>query len=518
MSLSDTKTVAISYFDNTSGTKEYDPLSKGFADMMITDLSDVESIQIVEREKLQNLLSEIKLGDSKYFDPKTAQKLGKGLSADMILTGAFLSFEPMIRIDARLIDVGSGKVIQSNKVEGQASEFFKLQSKLADLIKRELKIKLNKAFPKKNQSVKLSTIINYSKSIDYSDKGLVTEAERILEKTIEEAPSFSYASIKLQSVRDYLNSIKKEDERIQLEKVRSLIENLDPDNPEFINDVYQITASLSQKMYSFDMFLKQLEKLNFNKDKDLGGYTFGDWLSYGKCLVNFNQKNYDYVLDIADEFFKSNGLNSIYKDQMQHFANIALFEFQKREKGKAISAELISEYNELYAHLQSLSYPTDYHGYSLECCDSNGKITEGELRTIWRNKYFVSSSGKHSESAADEFMRLAPWDEMEPVGYLEYEFNFVSKVERLKIYANIYRACSQYYDEISIRKEILINYEITIDEAVSQYIQIGKALQFLGSINELQALIENLKDEYPIPGWAESDLWVLENYVITMTQ
>ena len=52
--LSDTRIVAISYFDNTSGTKEYDPLSKGLADMLITDLSNVKSLKIVEREKLES--------------------------------------------------------------------------------------------------------------------------------------------------------------------------------------------------------------------------------------------------------------------------------------------------------------------------------------------------------------------------------------------------------------------------------------------------------------------------------
>ena len=61
IALADTKTLAISYFDNTSGTKEYDPLSKGFADMLITDLSNVNSLKIVEREKLESLLIEIEL-------------------------------------------------------------------------------------------------------------------------------------------------------------------------------------------------------------------------------------------------------------------------------------------------------------------------------------------------------------------------------------------------------------------------------------------------------------------------
>ena len=79
--LADIKTVAISYFDNTSGLEEYNPLSKGLADMLITDLSNVKSIQIVEREKLESLLQEIDLGESKFMDPSTAQKLGKGLGA-----------------------------------------------------------------------------------------------------------------------------------------------------------------------------------------------------------------------------------------------------------------------------------------------------------------------------------------------------------------------------------------------------------------------------------------------------
>ena len=47
--------------------------------MLITDLSNVKSIQIVEREKLESLLKEIELGEGKFIDPNTAQKLGKGL-------------------------------------------------------------------------------------------------------------------------------------------------------------------------------------------------------------------------------------------------------------------------------------------------------------------------------------------------------------------------------------------------------------------------------------------------------
>ena len=82
--LADTKTVAISYFDNTSGLEQYNPLSKGLADMLITDLSNVKSIQIVEREKLENLLKEIDLGDLETENqcPRCGFEFDKPVSCD----------------------------------------------------------------------------------------------------------------------------------------------------------------------------------------------------------------------------------------------------------------------------------------------------------------------------------------------------------------------------------------------------------------------------------------------------
>src|SRR5688572_24780539 len=58
-------TVAVLYFDNNSADPQYDVLQKGLADMLVTDLSQVESLQVVEREKLQQLVDELKLQRSK---------------------------------------------------------------------------------------------------------------------------------------------------------------------------------------------------------------------------------------------------------------------------------------------------------------------------------------------------------------------------------------------------------------------------------------------------------------------
>ena len=133
------KTIAITYFDNTSGDKSYDPLIKGLADMLISDLSNIELIKMVEREKLDALLKEIDLGESKYIDVKTAQEMGKGLGAGYILTGSFIVMGDIFRIDARLIDVGNGEIIFSSSENGTKDSFFTIETKLA----KEIILKLD---------------------------------------------------------------------------------------------------------------------------------------------------------------------------------------------------------------------------------------------------------------------------------------------------------------------------------------------------------------------------------------
>ena len=138
--LAKTQTVAISYFDNTSGLEEFNPLSKGLADMLITDLSNVKSIQIVEREKLESLLKEIDLGESKFMDESTAQKLGKGLGAGYMLTGSYLIMGETMRIDARLVDVATGEVSMGEEITGKKNTFFELEKDLVyKFIDAELK-------------------------------------------------------------------------------------------------------------------------------------------------------------------------------------------------------------------------------------------------------------------------------------------------------------------------------------------------------------------------------------------
>lgn len=218
--------VAISYFDNTSQEPELDMLRKGLADMLITDLSRSPDIVVVEREKLEReLLKEIELGESRYIDPATAQRLGRGLGATYILTGAFLSLSPLLRIDARLISVETGIVKEAEQVTGGTDDLFQMEHQLASLLMSGLTLSYPTASPKlgDTHTADFNAVLDYSRSLDLIDHGQYETAESTLERAVSTYPEFEYAGNALRELKQKLISIEQsrqvdlEDEIKQLE-------------------------------------------------------------------------------------------------------------------------------------------------------------------------------------------------------------------------------------------------------------------------------------------------------------
>src|SRR5687768_15944449 len=73
--------VSVLYFENSTGDASLDVLRKGLADMIITDLVAWDGVTVVERARLEAVLSELKLQQSKVIDRTTAVKVGKVIGA-----------------------------------------------------------------------------------------------------------------------------------------------------------------------------------------------------------------------------------------------------------------------------------------------------------------------------------------------------------------------------------------------------------------------------------------------------
>jgi len=70
--------------------------------------------QIVERQKLLLALEELKLGSSNLADEGTRLQIGRIVGASQMVIGAYQIIGPVVRLDLRLVDVASGRVLQTS--------------------------------------------------------------------------------------------------------------------------------------------------------------------------------------------------------------------------------------------------------------------------------------------------------------------------------------------------------------------------------------------------------------------
>lgn len=360
-SLYGNKVIAISYFDNTTANSKYNSLSKGIADMLITDLSKVRDIDIVEREKLEKLIKEIKLGQSKYFDQSTAQKLGKGLGAASILTGAFYVLDGVIRIDARLINVESGKVMAADEVTGKTSDFFSLHKQLVNLLVQSFKIKYNyktQSLVDYDNKIELKAVVNYSDAISYEDNGLEENASHVLESTLKEYPEFLFAKTKLDKIKAFILEKEKEREQLLLKELNDFLTNLDINSESFGKDVNTIWMNMISS-YSYSSILafnKRLRKNNIQISKPAfegSNITLGEYMSYYDCLSLFMLKRNTELIEPSKAFL-SNYPTSMYFNSVKMNLNNAIKEIEKIEEGKKNIKSLL-DYKEIEEHLKFLN-------------------------------------------------------------------------------------------------------------------------------------------------------------------
>lgn len=132
-------TIAIMDFQNTSGNSKLDYLQQAIPEALITRLASSGKLSIVERSRLEDALKEMNLSFGGIVEQTTAVKVGKAVGANAILVGSFLEIGGLIRMNARLIDVETSKVLKAEVVQGTVGrEIFQLVDDLAAGIEGEL--------------------------------------------------------------------------------------------------------------------------------------------------------------------------------------------------------------------------------------------------------------------------------------------------------------------------------------------------------------------------------------------
>jgi TolB-like protein len=206
ISATETKpSLSVLYFDNNTGKAELDVLRKGLADMIVTDLVAWDGVTVLEREKLESVLGELKLQQAKAFDAKTRQKLGKLLGAKYLLSGSMTAAGQTLAVDAQLIEVETGAIKVSARASGPGEKIFDLEQELVLKVTAGIDARLRDAGQRKKVKVPdLETLLQYSKALDLSDQGKLDEAQKAMQEVVSKSPGFLLAREKKKAILEHL--------------------------------------------------------------------------------------------------------------------------------------------------------------------------------------------------------------------------------------------------------------------------------------------------------------------------
>ena len=84
---------------------------------LITRLYDSNKFKVVERQLLNKVIAEQKLSLTGVIDPDSAKRLGSVLGVDAIVSGTIADRGDTLKVNARLIDTGTGEVFSAAATE-----------------------------------------------------------------------------------------------------------------------------------------------------------------------------------------------------------------------------------------------------------------------------------------------------------------------------------------------------------------------------------------------------------------
>lgn len=241
------RTLSVLYFTNTTNDSSATWLSKGLADMLVSDLGASAAFSVVEREELQKILQEQELALSGLVDEHDAPRIGRLLGADLLVYGSYIATGTTLRYDAKAVVVESATLASTASVTGSLDQALHMERQLAQKLAAGLGVTLaDSGFGTSS----IEAAASYYRGIDALDAGRYDEAVGLFGRASQEDPTFLKPGKGLEDAYRYLKDFRKQ--RYQRE-----INNL-------VADISDLTSRISAPVfYSFADVVRDPTRFGF---------------------------------------------------------------------------------------------------------------------------------------------------------------------------------------------------------------------------------------------------------------
>lgn len=189
-------TVAVMPFTYSGTNTDVQPLTRGFAQLVITDLARSRQVRVLERERMQAMLDEMRLGAEGQATAETAVRSGRLLRAARVVQGTLTDIGDNLRAEAAVVDVNTAGVSATADATDRLNRLFDLQKNLVFRIFADLGIQLTDAEREainRRPTQNLQAFLAYSRGLEAEDRGDFAGATQFFGQAMRLDPSFAAA-------------------------------------------------------------------------------------------------------------------------------------------------------------------------------------------------------------------------------------------------------------------------------------------------------------------------------------
>ena len=121
--------VAVMTFANLTQEPADEWIGSGIAETVTSDLKNVPGLEVVGRTHVFEAIKTLRTSQQHRLDDRAAIEIGRRLGAAWVISGAFQRLGEAIRITAEFVDVQTGALLKTVKLDGRIDGIFDLQTR-----------------------------------------------------------------------------------------------------------------------------------------------------------------------------------------------------------------------------------------------------------------------------------------------------------------------------------------------------------------------------------------------------
>jgi len=201
--------VAVLRFDNGGShgpqaeADDFAALEVGLQQMLLTELSQSTDLRIVERGRLNDLLSEQNLSAEGRTDPGNAVQIGKLVGARYVVLGSFTDLFGQFRMDVRVVDAETGDILESESVRDRREKIYDLLVDVASKIIHDIDLPPlpeRTVDERKSRDIPPEAVTLFSRAQVYEDGGQKDRAIALYRRLTTEFPDMVQAKQALEQL------------------------------------------------------------------------------------------------------------------------------------------------------------------------------------------------------------------------------------------------------------------------------------------------------------------------------